>query len=69
MTKPRSIPTERDPDLVNAEIALKRAARLVREEARRSGTALAYVKDGQLRIERPTDEPEEESTRDNSRQE
>jgi hypothetical protein len=63
MTEPRSIPTERDPDLVNAEIALKRAARLVREEARRSGTALAYVEDGELKMERPTDEPEEDTTR------
>ena len=62
MTEPHSIPAEHDPDLVNAEIALKRAVRLVREEARRSGTALAYVKDGKLKIERPTDELEEDST-------
>lgn len=69
MTEPRSIPSERDPDLANAEIALKRAARQLREQARRTGTALAYVQDGKLKIERPSDEPDEESTMDVGRKE
>lgn len=67
MTERHSIPSERDPDLVNAEIALKRAARRVRERARRTGTALAYIQDGRLKIERPSDEPEGESTMDAGR--
>ena len=62
MTDFHSIPAERDPDLINAEIALKRAARQVREEARRSGTALAYLVDGKLKIDRPSNEVDEEST-------
>lgn len=53
MTKPCATPTPRDPDLVNAEIALKRAAQRARERARRNGVPLAYWKDGKLRTEWP----------------
>jgi hypothetical protein len=67
MTEPRSIPSQRDPDLANAEVALKRAARQVRERARRTGTALAYVQDGKLKIERPSDGPDGESKMDAGR--
>ena len=38
----------RDPGLANAEIALRRAARKVREEARKSGVPLVYYKDGRI---------------------
>lgn len=64
MTEPSPTPTPRDPDLANAEIALKRAALQVRERARRTGTALAYVVDGRLKIEHPRNEREEDSTMD-----
>ncbi|MEZ5584282.1 MAG: hypothetical protein R3F37_17395 [Candidatus Competibacteraceae bacterium] len=49
-TKP---PRERDPDLVNAEIALKRAALRAREKARQSGTDVAFYEDGIIKIEAP----------------
>ena len=42
---------KRDPDLVNAEIALKRAARKAREIARKSGTSVVILKDGEIREE------------------
>lgn len=61
MTEPSPLPTPRDPDLANAEIALRRAARRVRDRARRAGIPLAYWKDGEIRTEPPSDEPEEES--------
>jgi len=64
MTEPSATPTPRDPDLVNAEIALKRAAQRARERARRAGIPLAYWKDGKLRTESPGNEPDEPSTRD-----
>lgn len=68
MTKPSSISAQRDPDLVNAEIALKRAARLVRDEARRTGTALAYFEEGEIKIAIPSVEPGEESIADSDRE-
>ncbi len=68
MTEPSSIPAQRDPDLVNAEIALKRAARLVRDEARRTGTALAYFEGGKIKIEIPPDELPEESKMDRNKE-
>ena len=40
---------ERDPDLADAEIALKRAARKVREIARRTGTAVVIMENGVIR--------------------
>jgi hypothetical protein len=42
---------ERDPDLVNAEIALKRAAQKAREVARKAGTSVVILKDGEIREE------------------
>lgn len=42
---------QRDPDLVNAEIALKRAARKAREIARKAGTSVVILKDGEIREE------------------
>lgn len=61
MTEPSATPAPRDPDLVNAEIALKRAAQQARDRARRAGIPLAYWKDGKLRTESPGDEPDEAS--------
>lgn len=43
----------RDPDLINAEVALRRAALRAREQARRTGTAVAYCEDGMIKIEMP----------------
>jgi hypothetical protein len=42
---------KRDPDLVNAEIALKRAADKAREIARKAGTSVVILKDGEIREE------------------
>ncbi len=42
----------RDPDLVNAEIAIKRAAKRAREFARRSGTSVVIYENGVIREER-----------------
>jgi len=42
---------KKDPDLVNAEIALKRAARKAREIARMTGTSVIVIKDGEIREE------------------
>lgn len=43
----------RDPDLINAEIALRRAALRAREQARRTGTAVVYCEDGMIKVETP----------------
>lgn len=40
---------KRDPDLVNAEIALKRAAKKAREEARRIGVSVVVLEDGEIK--------------------
>ena len=47
---------ERDPDLINAEIALKRAALRARRRAVQAGIGVIVVKDGRIMEERP-DEP------------
>jgi len=39
---------ERDPDLANAEIAMKRAAQRARRKAQQAGTGVVVVKDGQI---------------------
>ncbi len=41
----------RDPDLANAEIAIKRAARKAREIARMAGTSVVVFKDGEIKEE------------------
>lgn len=64
MTESRPVSTARDPDLIYAEIALKRAARRVRERARQTGSTLAYADGDKVRIEVPRDEPDDLSTRD-----
>jgi len=46
---------KRDPDLVNAEIALKRAANKAREIARKAGTSVIIFKDGEIREEQNDD--------------
>ena len=43
---------QRDPDLVNAEIAIKRAAQKARENARRNGVPVVFIKNGQIVEER-----------------
>ena len=40
---------KRDPDLVNAEIALKRAAKKAREEARRVGVSVVVLENGEIK--------------------
>ncbi|GBD97931.1 MAG TPA: hypothetical protein ENG83_07840 [Nitrospirae bacterium] len=44
---------KRDPDLANAEIALKRAAKKAREQARKNGTAIVTIKNNVIREEYP----------------
>ncbi|MCX5830937.1 MAG: hypothetical protein NT140_03450 [Deltaproteobacteria bacterium] len=46
---------KRDPDLINAEIALKRAALKARELARQAGIGVVVLKDGNI-IEERTDQ-------------
>ena len=51
MTKPAEktgTQQRRDPDMINAGIALKRAARKVWEEARKTGLPVVYMKDGKI---------------------
>jgi len=43
----------RDPDLANAEIALRRAASKAREIARKTGTSVVYSVDGKIVKENP----------------
>ncbi len=45
---------KRDPDLANAEIALKRAARKAREKARMTGVPVVVLKDGRIVEDRET---------------
>lgn len=45
----------RDPDLANAEIALRRAAGKAREVARQTGTLVVYSINGKLVKESPFD--------------
>ena len=40
---------ERDPDMVNAEIALRRAALKAREIAKKAGTSVVILVDGEIR--------------------
>jgi len=40
------------PDIANALVALKRAARRAREDARRTGVPVIYMKDGKI-VEEP----------------
>ncbi|MCP5443683.1 MAG: hypothetical protein H6968_11670 [Chromatiaceae bacterium] len=42
----------RDPDLVAAEVAMKRAARKARDRARQTGTGVVVWKEGQIVEER-----------------
>ena len=53
MTEPNATPTPRDPDLVNAEIALQRAARRAREKAWRHGVPVVYSEEGVIRYAYP----------------
>ena len=43
----------RDPDFIGAEAAMKRAARSARETARKTGTAVVYIKNGKIIKEKP----------------
>ena len=47
---------QRDPDLANAEIALRRAAIKAREIARKAGTSVVYSINGKIVREKPTDD-------------
>jgi len=44
---------ERDPDVMNAEIALRRAARKARQRALQAGVGVIVLKGGQIMEERP----------------
>jgi len=44
---------ERDPDFINAEIALKRAARKARQRAAQAGVGVIVVQDGRIIEEQP----------------
>ncbi len=46
-------PRQRDADLVNAEVAMKRAATKAREIARKTGTAVVTLEDDAIREEYP----------------
>ncbi len=48
----RSEKKTRDPDIVNAEIAIKRAAKRAREKAKRIGAGVIVLKDGKIVEER-----------------
>lgn len=53
-TKSTNQPTsvqKRDPDLANAEIAIKRAAQRVRDNARKQGMPVVIYKDGKIQEE------------------
>ena len=45
--------TQRDPDLINAEVAMKRAAIKARKLAQMSGTAVVTMKNGVINEEYP----------------
>lgn len=45
--------TQRDPDLINAEVAMKRAAIKARKLAQMSGTAVVTIKNGVINEEYP----------------
>ena len=45
---------KRDPDLVNAEIAMKRAANRAREIARKAGTSVVIYENGIIKEEHDT---------------
>ena len=46
----------RDPDFIKAEVAMKRAAQKAREKARRIGSGVVVLKDGQI-VEERQDSP------------
>lgn len=62
MTDPQApaVPRERDPDLVNAEIAIQRAALRAREKAWRHGVAVVYSEGGVIKHEYPQTESGDE---------
>ena len=43
---------ERDPDMINAEAALKRAAQKARQRARQAGIGVVVMQDGEIVEER-----------------
>jgi LDH2 family malate/lactate/ureidoglycolate dehydrogenase len=44
---------QRDPDLINAEVALKRAAQKARQRAGQAGIGVVIMQDGKIVEERP----------------
>ena len=52
----KSTKKPRDPDLVGAEIALRRAAKRVRRRAAETGSAVVVVRDGKVVWEKPESE-------------
>jgi LDH2 family malate/lactate/ureidoglycolate dehydrogenase len=44
---------KRDPDFINAEIALKRAVRKARQRAQQAGVGVIVLQDGKIMEERP----------------
>jgi hypothetical protein len=60
MSPKSSSASRRDPDLANAEIALKRAVRRLRDQARREGIPLVYLDGGAIRVQTPLDDGADE---------
>lgn len=54
MNKQTSQSRKRDPDLIHAEVAIKRAAIKARELAQKSGTAIITIKNGKLHEDYPS---------------
>jgi LDH2 family malate/lactate/ureidoglycolate dehydrogenase len=50
-TTPAVVKKKRDPDFVNAEIALKRAACKARQRAKQAGIGVVVLKDGRIEEE------------------
>ena len=44
---------ERDPDLINAEIAMQRAAKRARKRANQTGVGVVFMQDGKIVEEQP----------------
>ena len=53
---------EDDPDVINSEIAMRRAAQMARERARRHGWEPAIFKDGEIIPARPIKSNEQDSS-------
>jgi len=58
-----SKPRGRDPDIANAEAALRRAAQRARERARRAGLKISVYRNGQIIEEWPVEQDTSDAAR------